>query len=363
MSSHLIIETSFLWSLLFVVGRVGDLVETKPTAVLTISYGRAYGGLGLTDAQNARGSELLGSIPQPVNIVIDKAGSFFVTDMLNWRVLVFSSGGRLSNTISIPRDSVGKLALGYRAALALDSWNRLYVHLTYLNRTVTVNRFQPQGKSVYRFPFSNQKPGSADVTGGLFVSSSGYVYLPTYPAEILRPNWTRSVFKYDTSGRFIGMVDYYVEDKYGIAYKQGLSTKTGANYNWVLEKFAISGKDTASTQSLYKIGVLTVPSELSTSGANMNIENFHFVGLDDSLNTYAANGKVVKVFDPNNRPVRDIPLDVDQLESTLGLVSQSSKITVSPAGHVYIFGLKTPQGKQRSRYSFSEVSFVVLRVD
>ncbi len=343
------------------------IAQTQWGKVIDIPFGSGENQLSLRAEQLQQAKIALGSFPDPRDILIGSDGSFYIPDVNNWRILVYDKEGRLSGTITVPRKDPTSVQLGsrsmlvgYRMFLAEDWGGRLYVHMTSMeNRLFALYRFDNDRKHVFEFPFSDKKPGSGDLVGSIYAGRRGYVYIPSYPAETIRANWENTVYKYDSSGHFVAMVDYYFEDKLGNVYKPWMS-KVGKRYHWELNKFKSPQTPTATSKTLGKTGSFSVPTQI-TDDSTINVQNFIFCGFDSNMAIYVTDGKVTKVFNQSLKFVRDIPTRIDDLEKTMGIISEPQNIRVAPDGGIYMFGLKTPHGRQESFCSPSDAIFVVMK--
>lgn len=326
--------------------------------ILQMNFGEGVDNLGLAIPPK---NNLLhtGSFREPSDIAIDKEGLIYVPDVAKWRILVFDEKNKLKKTIAIPyqpstHPSAGYVPYGHKIFLAFDLDNRLYIHVTSMNRFVALYRFD-EAKSPFHFSLVTE-PGGEDIVGTFYVSR--HLYIPSFPVEILRPGWNNTIFKYDLSGNFIGMVDYCIEDPSGQVYKPSME-KNGARYDWQLSKFSKPEVATVSTSSLTKLKGLSIPTEITDT--HKNAPGFLFSGFDSKMNCYVTNGEIIKVFDASFKLIQEISTKIDDLEKTIGLISSSSNIKISPDGDVYLHGLKTPEGRKKTKYKVDEVRFVVLK--
>lgn len=277
----------------------------------------------------------------PSDIFIDRKGFTYIPDDLNSRILVFEETTYV-RTIKVPVDMPAKRDSAYKMYLAIDEHDRLYVHTTYHYRTVALYRFERDGNSLFKFPFTTTKPGGGDIASRIFVSKSGHLYIPTGPAEILRANWENSIYKYDTDGNFVALVDYYIEDQQGNIYKPSMS-KIGTEYHWQLNKFKGPSDPTATSKSLEKVQTLSVPTGITD--AKRNELSYAFCGFDSSMNTYVSNGVITKVFNQSFGFLREIPTSIEDVKKVAGLLTLENRIRISEGGNVIIFGIRQSDNK------------------
>jgi hypothetical protein len=301
----------------------------------------------------------IGSFREPTDIAIDTQGLIYIPDVAKWRILVFDEKDKLKKTLAIPyqpstQPRVGYSPHGHRIYLAIDRMNRLYAHITSMNHFAALYRFDATG-IVHELPIQT-RPGGADNVGTLYVNE--HLYIPSFPVEILRTGWNNTIFKYDLSGNFIGMVDYCIEDASGQVYQPSME-KSGGRYDWQLSMYSKPGVATVSTQGLRQLKKLSIPTGMTDT--NKNIPSFLFSGFDEKMNCYVTNGNTTRVFDSSFKLIREISTKVDDLERTIGLISSSSNIKVSRDGEIYLHGLQTPEGRKKNKYPVGEVSFVVLK--
>lgn len=356
-------NTLFYYALVLLVS-VSGLLETarsQPSldAVVQINFGAGVDELGLAILPK-NDSLHTGSFREPSDIAIDKQGLIYVPDVANWRVLVFDGKSKFKETIAIPyqpsmHPRVGYVPYGHKIYLAFDLENRLYVHVTSMNHFAALYRFEGT-ESPFQFPFKT-KPGGGDIVGTFYVSK--HLYIPSFPVEILRAGWNNTIFKYDLSGDFIGMVDYCIEDASGQVYKPSME-KSGGKYDWQLSRFSKPEVATASTHSLTKLKGLSIPTDMTDT--HINVNSFLFAGFDKKMNCYVTNGETTIVFDSSFKLVREISTRINDLERTIGLISGSTNIKISLDGEIYLYGLKTPEGRKKSKYRVDEVRFVVLKL-
>lgn len=333
--------------------------QSEWSEVLDIQFGYGEYQINLGEELQQREKISIASFPAPRDILIGKDGLIYIPDKNGWRILVYDKNGRFSRTIGIPQKDIKTSQFGVNIYLVEDPDERIYVHVTYQDRLFALYRFDKDNDGVFEFPFIDVKPKGDDVVGSIFSGGSGHIYIPSTPSEILRSNWENRIYKYDSDGRFLGMVDYFIEDSEGNIYQPGIE-KDDEGYLWKFKKFGSPDTPTATTGDLDNLKTLSIPIGIKDDA---RIEqSYVFRGFDNDMKIYVANESFVRIYEPPGELRWKVPLHLDILEHTMGFLSRYQNIKISPNGQIYIFGLQTPRGKRELSYDASEVRFMVLRL-
>jgi DNA-binding beta-propeller fold protein YncE len=108
----------------------------------------------------------------PTSIWIDKAGTAYIVDAMNFRIQIFNKNGDLINTFGQQGDATGYFARP--KGIATDSYGNIYVADALFH---TVQIFDKSGKYLSKFGNQGREQGEFWMPSGLYIDENNYIFV------------------------------------------------------------------------------------------------------------------------------------------------------------------------------------------
>ena len=108
----------------------------------------------------------------PTSIWIDKAGTAYIVDAMNFRIQIFNNNGELINTFGQQGDATGYFARP--KGIATDSYGNIYVSDALFH---VVQIFDKKGNYLFKFGSQGRGQGEFWMPLGLYIDENNYIYV------------------------------------------------------------------------------------------------------------------------------------------------------------------------------------------
>jgi hypothetical protein len=272
------------------------------------------------------------------DVVLDRCDRIITIDNADNLLSIHRTSGVLVHEISLPVEDTARFSHVFSSRkVAVDSNCNIYSLALSMESFVSITKLDSIGRISKRSLPNTHTPKRSDRIIDFNVSNSGRIYLNTVPHGMFRVQ-DHSVYTFDLEFRYVGNVNYYLEDFQGHAY-------------------AIDGfRDGDAILNKYQ-PVLTQSSDSLRKILSKEVRGSVVVGFDRMNNIYLANGQNLSILDSNFQLVQKIDLPPIPL---VGEHPRPRSIRVAYDGTIYVLAqrLKSSENGVRSE----KLSSMLLRL-